>query len=92
MQIGGEETGRRGLCFYFFSEYMILFANKTGSKIKKHVGVSTWGGVRPIGGVYDPNPKGEGRKPLPLGRTPPSYLPLCVSCIIIFLSSYFIFK
>ena len=39
----GEATGRRGLCFSFFSQYSILFANITGSKIKKHVRVSTRG-------------------------------------------------
>ena len=56
MQIGGEATGRRGLCFFFSFQYLVIFANKTGSKIKKHVGVSTRGGVLPIGGGYDPNP------------------------------------
>ena len=42
-------TGCRGLCFFFFSQYFILFANETGSKIKKHAGRSTRGG-----GVYHP--------------------------------------
>ena len=65
----------------FFSQYFSLFANKTGSKIKKHVGVSTRGGVRPIGGCYDPHPSGLGRNTCHWVVHPPEYLPLCVSYI-----------
>ena len=54
MQIGGEATWRRGLFCCFSSQYFSLFAYKTGCKIKKHIGVSTRGGVRPNGGGYDP--------------------------------------
>ena len=52
MQIWGEATWRRGLCCFFFSQYFSLFACKTGSKIKKHAGGSTRGGVPPNGGGY----------------------------------------
>ena len=38
----------------FFSKYLTLFANKTGSIINKHVLGSTQEGLRPIGGGYDP--------------------------------------
>ena len=48
MQIRGAAAGRGDYVSCFFSQYLILIANKTGSKIKKHVGVST------RGGVYDP--------------------------------------
>ena len=82
MQIRGEATWRRELCCFFFSQYFSLFACKTGSKIKKHVGVSTRGGVRPNGGGYDPHPSGSGRNPRQWAVHPPSYLPLCVSYII----------
>ena len=44
----------------FFSIFGIICENKTGSKIKKHVGVSTRACVRPIGGGYNPNPKFRG--------------------------------
>ena len=67
--------------FIFFLQYLILFANKTGSKIKKHVRRSTRGGVRPIGGGYDHHPLGSGRNPRQWAVHPPSYFPLCVSYI-----------
>ena len=78
MQIGGEATWRRGLCCFFFLNFS-LFAYITGSKIKKHVGGSTRGGVRPIGGGYDPHPSGSGRNPRHWAVHPPEYFPLCVS-------------
>ena len=59
----------------------MLFAYITGSKIKKHVGGSIRGGVRPIGGGYDPHPSGSGRNPRHWAVHPPSYFPLCVSYI-----------
>ena len=37
------------------------------------------GGVRPNGGGYDPNPKGEGRNPLQWAVHPPEYFPRRVS-------------
>ena len=40
----------------FFSKYLTLFANKTGSIINKHVLGSTHEGLRPIGGGYNPKP------------------------------------
>ena len=61
MQIRGEAAGRGGQFFFSFSQYLMSFAKITGSKIKKHVGESTRGGVRPIGGCYDPHPSGSGR-------------------------------
>ena len=81
MQIRGEATWRRELCCFFFSQYFSLFACKTGSKIKKHVGVSTRGGVRPNGGGYDPHPSGSGRNPRQWAVHPPEYLPRRVSYI-----------
>ena len=87
MQIRGEATWRRELCCFFFSQYFSLFACKTGSKIKKHVGVSTRGGVRPNGGGYDPHPSGSGRNPRQWAVHPPSYLPLCVSYINIVINT-----
>ena len=35
MQIEGEETRRRGLCFFFFSQYFIFFPNITSRKMYK---------------------------------------------------------
>ena len=49
----------------FFSTFGIICENKMGSKIKKHVGVSTRACVRPIGGGYNPNPKFRGVKVVP---------------------------
>ena len=41
MQIRGTVAGGEDYVSFFFSQYFILFANKTGSKKKKHVGGST---------------------------------------------------
>ena len=73
-----QNPWRSGYVLVFFSSKLDNFAYITGSKIKKHVGVSTRGGVRPNGGGYDPN-----RVVTPANGlyTPPSYLPLCVSYI-----------
>ena len=65
--------------FLLFFSIIDTNCDKTGSKIKKHVGVSTRGGggcVQPIGG-------GSGRNPRHWAVHPPSYLPLCVSYISI---------
>ena len=43
--------------------------------IKKHRRGSMRGGVRPNGGGYDPNPKGEGRYPRQWAVHPPEYFP-----------------
>ena len=43
----GEAAERGRLFLFFFSQYLILFVNITGSKIKKYVGGSTRGDVRP---------------------------------------------
>ena len=66
----------------FFSIFDVI-SYITGSKIKKHVGGSTWGGVRPIGGGYDPHPSGSGRYPCHWAVHPPSYFHLCVFYISI---------
>ena len=39
--------------FFFFSQYFIIFANKTGNKIKQYRGGSTRVRVRPIVGGYE---------------------------------------
>ena len=63
----GWNGWQRGLCFLFFPQYLISFANKTGSKIKKHVwGITRggWGGgVRPFVEGYNPQSLGSGRNP-----------------------------
>ena len=56
MQIGGGTAGGGDYVSSFFSQYLTLFADKTGSIINKHVLGSTQEGVRPNGGGYDPNP------------------------------------
>ena len=87
MQIGSEATGGGDYVACFFSQYLILFANKTGSKIKKHVGVSTQGVVRPISGGYDPNPKMRVVTPAIGSNTPPSTYP-DVFLILIYIYIY----
>ena len=54
MQIRGGTAGGGDCVSLFFSQYLTLFANKTGSKISKYVLGSTQEGVRPNGGGYDP--------------------------------------
>ena len=70
--------------FLLFFSIIDINSNKTVSKIKKHVGVSTQGCVRPNGGGYNPHHSGSGRNPRHWVVHPPSYLLLCVSYIIIF--------
>ena len=54
MQIGGGTAGGGDYVSSFFSKYLTLFTNKTGSIIYKHVLGSTQEGLRPIGGGYGP--------------------------------------
>ena len=54
MQIGGGTAGGGNYVSSFFPQCLTLFANKTGSKISKHVLGITQEGVRPNGGGYGP--------------------------------------
>ena len=83
MQIGSEATGGGDYVAFFFSQYLISFANKMGSKINKHVGVSTRG-------VYDPLAGVTTRTRRVRVVHPPEYLPRCVSYINIYIYMYII--
>ena len=67
---------------------MTFFANKTGSRIKKHVGGSTWGDVGPIVEGYDPHASVSGRNPREWVVHPPRTSP---SVFLILLPSTMVF-